>query len=72
MVDPKVDTYRHTQTHTHTHTHTRIHKHKLNTNEKVEIKNAVMKCGPEKGRWVVVRKFERERERLRQRDNHER
>ena len=30
------------------HTHT-------NTNEKSEIKNAVTKCGPEKGLWVVVR-----------------
>ncbi len=32
----------------HTHTH------------KSEIKNAVMKCGPEKGHWVVVRQSERE------------
>ena len=58
----------HTDTHKHTH-HAPAHP---NANEKSEIKNAVMKCGPEKGRWVVVRKFERERERLRQRVNYER
>ena len=46
MVDP-----RSTPIQTHMHT---------NTNEKSEIKNAVMKCGPEKGHWVVVRQSERE------------
>ncbi len=40
MVDPRS-----------TPTHTCIQ----NTNEKSKIKNAVMKCGPEKGDWVVVR-----------------
>ena len=33
-----------------------------NTKEKPEINDAVMKCGPEKGHWVVVRQCERERE----------
>ena len=45
MIDPNVDTYRYTHAHT-------------NANEKSEIKNAVMKCGPEKGHWVVLSEIE--------------
>ena len=29
-----------------------------NTNEKWEMMNAVMKCGPEKGHWVVLSEIE--------------
>ncbi len=38
----------------------RTHRHTgTQTNGKSEIMNAVMKCGPEKGHWVVLSEIEK-------------